>query len=329
MTTSETILQIIAIAFGIIVILGPVIIAIWAMYETISNSKEREIEEYRGLYQFVKEEYSQFLKNNKDLVEPKALSKFFSNKSMYEKAIHLKQHKEFEYEHYYLYSNMNKEELKWKRQFSYKYERVIYDIFSPYGIYISDNKWLLNTKLTDSYIIGTIGERLYLNLIESIKLFDKFIEYGLIQETRPNEKFYVMGYVLYYWDCVSINDWSFSKWMTDKLYHHSIYSEFNDFIKEYGIYDIINENNCWIVRFYESGIHIIDIKILDQKIIDLIYSNNNKKTRTYDWEFGHNNSDETKQLILKMIEECSRFLYVDLGFELHYNIIKNSEKPHG
>ena len=31
-----------------------------------------------------------------------------------------------------------------------------------------------------------------------------------------------------------------------------------------------------------------------------------------------------------MIEENSRFLYVDLGLELHFNHIKyNCEKPHG
>ena len=330
MTTSETILHIIAIVFGLIVLLGPVIMVICGMYETINNSKEKEIEEYRGLYEFVKEEYSQFLKKNEGLVEPKALRKFFSDKSIHEKALRLKQYKEFEYEHYYFFSNMNKEELKRKRQYSYKYEKVIYDIFSPYGIYISDNKWLLNTIFTDSYIIGKIGEHLHLNLIESIHLFDEFIENGLIQETRPNERFYVMGYVLYYWDCVSINDWSFSKWMTDKLYHRSIYSVFNDFIKEYGIYEIINENNCWIIRFYESGIHIIDIKILDQIIIDLIYSKNNNKTRVFDWEFGHDNSDDIKKKIHKMIEENSRFLYVDLGLELHFNHIKyNCEKPHG
>lgn len=291
------------------------------VYTTYDNRKEEKLNEYKRLSWFVSDEYDKFRSYYNYLDESKALRKFFSNKKIYNKALSLKQNREFESENYTQYPicRFEKEDIKKKRHYSYKYEKLIYEIFSPWGIYISDDKWLLNRSLPASEIIDKIGEKLGLNLLDSIKLFDEFIENGLIQKTRFDD-LYVMGYILYHWDCLYENDWSFSKWMSFKKNHLYRKASLDEFIKEFGSYEVVNHDNRWYVRLGESRNYTFDIIIENQKLIDLIYSMaKDEDRRVWDFEFGKDNSQETKSKIQKMIEVNSRYLYIESGLNFNLN----------
>ncbi len=315
--------MILTIGFWIIIGLLPVLSIIFMVYAYYDNRKEEKLNEYKRLYWFVSDEYYKFCSDNNYLNESKALRKFFSDKTLYEKALSLKQNREFESENYtqYAITRFEKEEIKKKRQYSYQYEKLIYEIFSPFAVYISDDKWILNRGISSTEIIDKIGEYLCIDLVESVRLFEEFIENGLIQKTRFDD-IYVLGYILYHWDCVYENDWSFSKWMTFKRNHIYRKVSLDSFIEKFGSYDVVNQDYKWYVRFGESRNYIIDILIDNQKIIDIIYSwDRTKGKRVYDYEFGRDNSEETKNKIVMFIEENSRYLYVESGlkFSLNYD----------
>jgi hypothetical protein len=319
----EIIFMILTIGFWIIIGLLPVLSIIFMVYAYYDNRKEEKLNEYKRLYWFVSDEYYKFCSDNNYLNESKALRKFFSDKTLYEKALSLKQNREFESENYtqYAITRFEKEEIKKKRQYSYQYEKLIYEIFSPFAVYISDDKWILNRGISSTEIIDKIGEYLCIDLVESVRLFEEFIENGLIQKTRFDD-IYVLGYILYHWDCVYENDWSFSKWMTFKRNHIYRKVSLDSFIEKFGSYDVVNQDYKWYVRFGESRNYIIDILIDNQKIIDIIYSwDRTKGKRVYDYEFGRDNSEETKNKIVMFIEENSRYLYVESGlkFSLNYD----------
>ena len=291
---------------GLWIILGLILVVgvIYISYATYVYWKKEKLNEYERLYRYVSDEFHIFQFDNKNLNKSKALYKFFSDKTNYKKALNLKQYNDFRTENYNQYpiTGFEKEDLKKKRQFSYQYEKLVYDIFSPWGIYVTDDKWLLSRKLNAIEIIDRIGEKLGLMLLDSIKLFDEFIKNGLIQKTSNG--FYIMGYTLFYWDCVSKKDWSFSKWMTFKKNHIYRDAELKDFIEEYGSYEIINENNRWYIRFGESRNYLVNINIIQQEIIDLIYSwDGDPSKRIWDFQFESDKSDETKNRIIKMIED--------------------------
>lgn len=317
----EIIFMILTIGFWIIIGLLPVLGIIYMVYAENKNRKEEKLNEYKRLYWLVSDEFYKFRFDNNNLDESDALRKFFSDKKIYKKALNLKQNSEFESENYtkYQITRFEKEDIKKKRQYSYQYEKLIYEIFSSWGIYISDDKWLLNRGIASTEIIDKIGEFLRIDLVDSVRLFDEFIENGLIQKTRF-EDIYVLGYILYHWDCVSENDWSFSKWMTFKKNHLYRKASLNDFIIEYGSYEVVNKSRSWYVIFGESRSYTIDILIDNQKIIDIIYSwDKTKGKRVYDYEFGRDNSEETKNKIVMFIEENSRFLYVESGLKFSLN----------
>lgn len=309
--------MILTIGFWIIIGLLPVLGIIYMVYAEYEKRKEEKLHEYKRLYWLVSDEFYKFRSENKNLDESKALRKFFSDKTLYEKALSLKQNREFEAENYTQYpiTRFEKDDIKKKRQYSYQYEKLIYEIFSPYGVYIYDDKWLLNRGISSTEIIDKIGEYLRIDLIESVRLFEEFIENGLIQKTRFDD-IYVLGYILYHWDCVSENDWSFSKWMTFKKNHLYRKASLNDFIKEYGFYEVVNKSCSWYVIFGGSRNYTIDILIDNQKIIDIIYSwDKTKGKRVYDYEFGRDKSEETKNQIMMFIEEKRRYLYVESGLK--------------
>lgn len=317
----EIIFWILTVGFWIILGLLPLLVIIFLIYPEYDNRREEKLNEYKRLYWFVSDEYYKFRSDNNNLDESKALRKFFSDKVIYKKALSLKQNREFEFDNYTQYpiTRFEEEDIKKKRKYSYQYEKLIYEIFSPYGVYISDDQWLLNRGIASTEIIDKIGEFLRIDLVDSVRLFDEFIENGLIQKTRF-EDIYVLGYILYHWDCVSENDWSFSKWMTFKKNHLYRKASLNDFIIEYGSYEVVNKSRSWYVIFGESRSYTIDILIDNQKIIDIIYSwDKTKGKRVYDYEFGRDNSEETKNKIVMFIEENIRYLYVESGLKFSLN----------
>lgn len=317
----EIIFWILTVGFWIILGLLPLLVIIFLIYPEYDNRREEKLNEYKRLYWFVLDEYYKFRSDNNNLDESKALRKFFSDKVIYKKALSLKQNREFEFDNYTQYpiTRFEEEDIKKKRKYSYQYEKLIYEIFSPYGVYISDDQWLLNREISATEIIDKTGEFLRIDLIESVRLFDEFIENGLIQKTRF-DNLYVLGYILYHWDCVSEKDWNFTKWMTFKKNHLYRKASLDGFIEEYGLYDVVNQDNKWYVRFGESRNYTIDILIENQKIIDLIYSWNRKnEKRVYEYEFGRDNGEETKKKILMIIEKNSRYLYVEAGLRFSLN----------
>ena len=217
MTIQGIIYSILGVGFWLILGLTLITCVVMLTYENIKSRRKQKLEEYQRLKWHVKEEYDHYLWENELFDEPKNLISYFSDKSNYDKALLISQSILFESQNYHesQIAVLSKEDITKKRQYSYKYEKFVYDIFEPYGKYISDDKWILNYFLPSNYIIKKISEFLRVDINESNILFNEFIDNGLIQRNRDKDE-YILGYILYYWDCLSKDDWSFSKWMTYK-----------------------------------------------------------------------------------------------------------------
>ena len=322
---------------------------IWMLYKSYNNWKENKLEEYKDLRRYLREEYELFCDYNSNLDESKALRKFFSDKTRYKIALQIKQNRKFEDENYHVFAfeRLDKEEIKRRRQYSYKYESLVYEIFSPLGIRISKDKWVINHGLHASRIISDIGKKQRINLIESIKLFDEFLENGLIKKIMWSDDYYVLGDILYYWNCVSEDDLNFSKWMSlnypyvskNKNQYGSYIitnrdiAPLDDFINEYGSYEIIyRDYSKWYIQFGATSHYICYISIEDprdyeHKICKLVYAyDDNPPKHVIDYYNSLDNSEETKKKILRMIKENSRYLLVvnnsvfsNPGFGLQFN----------
>lgn len=318
MSISEIIIIILTIGFWLILGLLPVVVIVSLIYEYFKNSRKEKLDEYRKLTEFVGEDFYNYQKQH-NYSQNKALRKFFSDKYIYEKAKELKTEQEWEWEYYSPY--LSEDELKNKRIYSYKYEKVVYEIFGKWGYHLSDDVWLIHKQLGTNYIIVEIAKLLRLNFAESIKLFDEFIQNGLIQYTEQYDKsFCIIGYTLHNWNYLSTEDYSFSKWKNDSLHISSPSATIDEFKKAFGNFEIVNIYNKWIMQYNRSSNEKMHIWIDDEYLIREIKGNPRAYVSSY--SFGNDNSDETKQRIMDFITKNEDSLYIANFFYLKLNTKK-------
>jgi hypothetical protein len=107
------------------------------------------------------------------------------------------------------------------RTFSYKYEEMVYEIFSPYAIQVKrpfeKSKWEVNESLEKEFVKKEIQRILQITDIEASKLLDELIKNKIIYESGVCvdwKKSCSLGYLLAYeWDIISKTDNNLSKWM--------------------------------------------------------------------------------------------------------------------
>ena len=117
-------------------------------------------------------------------------------------------------------SNERKEKII-KRTFSYKYEDLVYEIFSPYAQLKKyphePHKWDVNEMLEKWFIVKEIERIQHITENEAYKLIDELIQNNLIYEYGDAvdwKKKCSLGYLLSYeWDIISRFDNNFTKWM--------------------------------------------------------------------------------------------------------------------
>ena len=117
-------------------------------------------------------------------------------------------------------SNEKKEKII-KRTFSYKYEDLVYEIFSPYAQLKKyphePHKWEVDDMLEKWFLIKEIERIQQITENEAYKLIDELIKNNLIYEYGDCvdwKKKCSLGYLLTYeWDIISRFDNNFTKWM--------------------------------------------------------------------------------------------------------------------
>ena len=107
------------------------------------------------------------------------------------------------------------------RTYSYQYEDVIYQIFSPLAVKLSSTykgqTWRVSGYIDMDFFCGELCRILKVSRNEGYRLIAEFGEKGLISiNTPPNliKKYCYMGYFLQeFWNIISSQDNNFSKWM--------------------------------------------------------------------------------------------------------------------
>lgn len=160
-----------------------------------------------------------------------------------------------------------KEELKRKdkiikRVFSYQYEELIYEIFSPYakknqfGGTFRRQSWSVNEELENEFVINEISRILSISYDEASSLFKKFIENELLGRSTYKNRCNIGTLLGNEWDLVSKDDMNLSRWMES---HHNIESiesadkrrkpyslcsfyRFRDFVDAHGNYKVTITN---------------------------------------------------------------------------------------
>ena len=114
-----------------------------------------------------------------------------------------------------------------KRVFSYQYEELIYEIFSPYakknqfGGTFRRQSWSVDEELENEFVINEISRILSISYAEASSLFKKFIENELLGRSTYKNKCWVGTILKEEWDFVSKDDKNLSRWMES---HHNIES---------------------------------------------------------------------------------------------------------
>ena len=147
---------------------------------------------------------------------------------------------------------MRKEKIL-KRTYSYKYEDVVYEIFSPYAVKEENpwmekkyGKWRIYKSIDKYFFRSEIARILNISEDEASELMFYFDKNDLIEITTiPNtwKQACSLGHLLEYdWDIISKQDKNFSLWIDS---HQSIESKesFESRQKEY-----INNNNLYSSR---------------------------------------------------------------------------------
>lgn len=182
------------------------------------------------------------------------------------------------------------------RFFSYQYESLIYEIFSPYAEKKADNKvyggrfprqsWVVEKHLEDEFVKSEISRLLSISSTEAAVLFSSFLEKRLLEHWTYKNKCSIGATLEKDWDIISRTDMNLSSWMES---HHDIESvesigkrrapysllhfyRLQDFVNEHGSYEMFtprfsltSKETFWIKFSDETQVifrlHHIGIKL--------------------------------------------------------------------
>ena len=195
--------------------------------------------------------------------------------------------------------NKEKEEKERKekiinRVFSYQYESLIYEIFSPYaekkdinkvyGGRFSGQSWEVVKHLEDDFVKSEISRILSISSSEASELFNSFLEKKLLGRLWYKNKCSIGATLEKEWAIISRTDMNLSSWMES---HHDIESvesiekrrapysllhfyRFQDFVDEHGSYEVyassITSKDTFWIKFSDKtqvifSLHGLGIKI--------------------------------------------------------------------
>jgi len=106
-----------------------------------------------------------------------------------------------------------------KRVFSYKYENVIYEIFSPYarkggGGIFRRQRWTIDLiYFEDEFVKDEISRILNIPYSDAAKLFEEFLDNQLLVHSFGETKCSVGNILTKQWDIITKTDNNFSNWM--------------------------------------------------------------------------------------------------------------------
>lgn len=106
-----------------------------------------------------------------------------------------------------------------KRVYSYKYENVIYEIFSPYarkggGGSFKRQKWTIDLiYFEDEFVKNEISRILNIPYSDAAKLFDEFLDNQLLMHSFGQTQCSAGNILTEQWDIITKNDNNFSIWM--------------------------------------------------------------------------------------------------------------------
>lgn len=178
--------------------------------------------------------------------------------------------------------NKDRKEKINNRVFSYHYESLIYEIFSPYAEKKNINKgyggrfpgqsWVVVKHLEDDFVKSEISRLLSISSIEASALFSSFLEKRLLEHWLYKNKCSIGATLEKEWAIISKTDMNLSSWMES---HHDIESvesiekrrapynllhfyRFQDFVIEHGGYEMFNP------RFFTTSKDTFWIKFSDE-----------------------------------------------------------------
>ena len=161
-----------------------------------------------------------------------------------------------------------------KRVFSYKYENVIYEIFSPYarkggGGSFRRQRWTIDLiYFEDEFVKSEISRILNIPYSDAAKLFEEFLDNQLLTHSFGQAKCSVGNILTEQWDIITKRDNNFSIWIDS---HPNIESKesvdkrrekysliktipFLEFIDIHGNYSIENS----LIKSYSTYILMFD-----------------------------------------------------------------------
>lgn len=282
----------------------------------LGNQRDNKYREYESLKWCILDDYLKYQQEH-NYSEKKALRRFFKNKCNYDRAKELCTESEWCSKYYS--PSLSDDDLRKKREYSYKYEDVVYEVFGKWGYRLSSDEWLIHKQLTSQFIITEVAKLLRLSLCESIRLFDEFIENGLLQRYEWNLDLYIMGYTLHNWDYVSSRDKSFSQWKNRKSISHQPQSVFVEFIRNFGDYEIINKDRQWLIVFVKGEYNKLQIVIDDAFTIERI--KHNDKDYLDGVLFGGDASPKRKEDIQHFLSDYQECLYVSYSYKGHLSLM--------
>ena len=106
-----------------------------------------------------------------------------------------------------------------KRVYSYKYENVIYEIFSPYarkggGGIFRRQRWTIDLiYFEDEFVKDEISRILNIPYSDAAKLFEEFLDNQLLVHSFGETKCSVGNILTKQWDIITKTDNNFSNWM--------------------------------------------------------------------------------------------------------------------
>lgn len=188
------------------------------------------------------------------------------------------------------------------RVFSYQYESLIYEIFSPYAEKKNYNKayggrfpwqsWVVEKHLEDDFVKSEISRLLSVSSTEAAALFSSFIEKRLLGHWMYKNKCTIGTTLEKDWDIISKTDMNLSRWMESNHDIESVESiekrrapysllhfyRLQDFVNEHGSYEmftprfcITSKNTFWI-KFSDETLVILSLHRLGIKL-DTKYRN--------------------------------------------------------
>lgn len=306
------------LTFMLTMILAP----IGLVMSEISVSRENKLKELETLKFYVMEEYNQYRQHH-DYSENKTLRKFFSDKDIYNRAKELSIENEWIYEYYS--PTCSEDDLREKRKYSYNYENLVYEIFDEWGYRLRDDEWLIHKELSNHSVVCEIARKQRITLCDAIKLFDEFIQNGLLQYGK-SKGCCIMGYTLHNWDCISKDDNSYSKWKNEHRPTWRPSSTLKEFYLAFGKYELYNKEGKWLMEYNRNSREMIQVFVDDDFTIREIEKDNHDWVDRY--SFGKDISEEKREKInhfLSKYEDClfiSYNVYNYLTLKININKLK-------